>query len=65
MPALCSGNDFVGIGTPYEWSGLLIMLLDELVDCGLEIGDGMEDAVLRAATGQFCEEALDCVEPQT
>jgi len=37
---------------------------DEAVDCGLEIIDGSEDAVLQPAAGEFGEEALDSVQPR-
>lgn len=38
------------------------MLLDEAVDGGLQIDDGVEDAVLKATASQLGEEALDRVE---
>ena len=63
MPTLDRGDDFVGIRFPDEGLGLLIMLLDEAVDSGLEVYDGVEDAVLEAPAGQLGEEALDGIEP--
>ena len=65
MPTPDCGDDFIGISAPDEGSRLLIMLLDEAVDGGLEINDGVEDAVFQAATGQFGEEPLDRVQPRT
>ncbi len=41
----------------------MIVFLDEAVDGGLQIEDGGEDAMLQGSTGEFCEEALDGVEP--
>ena len=41
------------------------MLVDEAVDGGLKVDDGMEDAALEASAGELCEEALDGVEPRT
>ena len=55
------GDDVVGIGSPGEGLGLLVMLLDEAVDGGLKVDNGVEDAVFQPATGQLGEEALDRV----
>ena len=63
MPAPDGGDDFVGISSPDERAWLLIMLVDEAVDGGLKVDDGVEDAVFQAPSGQLCEEALDGVEP--
>ena len=63
MPAFDGGDDFVGIGGPYEGFGLGIGLCDESVDGGLEVGDGAEDASLEAPPGELGEEAFDGVEP--
>ena len=49
MPAFDGGDDFVGIGGPYEGFGLGIGLCDEAVDGGLEIDDGSEDATLQSS----------------
>lgn len=48
MPTLDGGDDFVGIRFPGGESGLLIMLLDEAVDGGLQVDDRAEDAVVEA-----------------
>ena len=63
MPAPDGGDDFVGIGDPLEGLRLGVVIVEEAVDGGLEVGDGSEDAALEAALGQDGEEALDGVEP--
>ena len=64
-PSVSSCDDVVGVGFPYEWLWVgRIVFADEAVDGGLEIGDGMEDAVLEPAPGEFGEEALDGIEPR-
>jgi hypothetical protein len=40
-----------------------VVIVEEAVDGGLEIGDGSEDAPLETALGQDCEKALDRIEP--
>jgi hypothetical protein len=40
-----------------------VVVVEEAVDGGLEVGDGSEDATLEAALGQDGEKALDGVEP--
>lgn len=52
-----------GVGLPDEGPRLLVVLRGEAVDGGLEIDDGVEDAVFQAAAREFGEEALDGVEP--
>ena len=41
-----------------------VVIVEEAVDSGLEVGDGPEDAALETALGQDGEEALDGVEPR-
>ena len=62
LPDCC--DDVVWISLPDEPARLLIMLFDEAVDGALEIDDGVEDAVLQAASSQLGKEALDGVEPR-
>ena len=62
--AFDGGDDFVGVGGPREGFGLLVVLLEEAVDCRLEVDDGVEDASFEATLRQFCEEALDGIEPR-
>jgi hypothetical protein len=40
-----------------------VVIIEEAVDSGLEVGDGSEDGALEATLGQDGEEALDGVEP--
>ena len=63
MPPPDSCDDFVGIGLPYEAFRLFVVLLDEAVDGGLKIDDGVEDAVFQAAPGELGKEAFDRIEP--
>jgi hypothetical protein len=56
------GDDFVGIGGPYEGFGVIVGFPEEAVDGAPEIVDRAEHATLEAASGQFGEEALDRVE---
>ena len=63
MPAPDGGDDFVRVCGPCEGPGLLIVLFEEAVDRGLQIGDGPEDASLEPALCESGEEALDRVEP--
>ena len=51
-------------GPPDEWLWFVgVVFFDEAVDGGLEIDDGMKDAVLEPSAGQFGEEAFDGIEP--
>ena len=43
--------------------GALVVLGDEAVDGGLQVDDGVEDAVLQAAAGELGEETLNRVQP--
>ena len=52
MPAPDGGDDFVGIRGLLEGLGAGIVIIEEAVDSGLEVGDGSEDAALEAALGQ-------------
>ena len=63
MPAFDGGDDVFGIGLPDERRGALVVLLDEVVDGGLQGDHGMEDAALELSAAQLGEEALDRVEP--
>jgi hypothetical protein len=44
MPSFDGGDDFVGIGVPFEGLWHLVCLGDEAVDRGLEIDDRSKDA---------------------
>ncbi len=63
MPTLDRGDDLVGVGGPSEGARIVVCLVEEAVDSGLEIDDRSEDAALQAPFGELGEEALDGVEP--
>ena len=63
MPAPNSGDDLVRVSLPDEGARRLIMLFDEAIDGGLQIDNGVEDAVFQSPSGQRCKEALDGIEP--
>jgi hypothetical protein len=64
-PPISGSNDFVRVCAPLEGRGICFAVqFDEAVDCGLEIIDGSEDAMLQPAAGEFGEEALDSVQPR-
>ena len=48
-----------------EGPGIIVVLLDIAVDCGLEIYNGSEDTAFETSAGERGEEALDGVEPGT
>ena len=52
MPARHGGDDFVGVDSPVEGLGLLIVHVEEAVDGGLQVGDGSEYAALQPPFGQ-------------
>src|SRR3546814_18453603 len=61
---VCSSDlNFVRIRLPDEGAGILVMLLYKAVDGGLEIYDGMKDAVFQPAPCELGEKALDGIEP--
>jgi hypothetical protein len=58
-PTPDGGDDFVGIGGPGEGLGLLIVLIEEAIDRGLQVGDGAEDAGLEPSLREDREVAPD------
>jgi hypothetical protein len=62
-PASDGSDDFVGVCDPMEGLRLGIVILEEAVDGGLEVGDGSEDAAFETALRQDGEQTLDGVEP--
>jgi hypothetical protein len=50
VPAPDCGDDFVWIGGPGEGLRLLIVLFEEAVDRGLQVGDGAKAAVTTSGT---------------
>ena len=63
MPALDGGDDVLRIDPPDEGLGSLVVLLDKVVDRGLQGDDGMEDAPLQLSATQFVEALQMKVEP--
>jgi hypothetical protein len=64
MPTFDGVDDFVWIGDPLEGFGVGIVIVEEAIDRGLQVGDGSEDATLEATLAQGREEALDGIEPR-
>ena len=54
----------LGSAPPDEGPGALVVLLDEVLDGGLQGDERGEDAALELSAGQLGEEALDGVEPR-
>ena len=63
MPSFDGGDNFVWIGDPFEGFGMGVVIVEETIDRGLEVGDGSENAVFQAAFDEGCEETLNGVEP--
>jgi hypothetical protein len=63
MPASDGGDDFVRIGGPFEGFGMGVVMVEEPIDGGLQIGHRSEDAAFESSLRQGGEEALDGVEP--
>src|SRR5271155_3975403 len=59
MPASDGSDDFVGVCNPMEGLRLGIVILEEAVDGGLEVGDGSEDTAFETALRQDGEETLE------
>lgn len=47
VPSTDSGDYFVRIGFPDEGARLLVVLLDEAIDGGLQVDDRVQDAVFQ------------------
>ena len=63
VPSFDGGDDFVWISGPVEGLRLLVVLFEEAINGGLEIGDGSEHASLQSPLCKYCEKSLDGVEP--
>jgi len=63
-PSLASGDDVVGIGASGKGLGVFVVLCNDAVDGGLEIGDGSENSPLQAPTGEFGQETFHGVQPE-
>ena len=58
------GDNVIGIGAPDEGFCIAdVVFADEAIDGGLEVDDGVEDAVLEPSCHQLGEEAFDRVQP--
>jgi hypothetical protein len=55
--------NFVWIGEPFEGFGMGVVIVEEAIDRGLEVGGGSEDSAFEAGFGEGCEETLNGVEP--
>ena len=64
MPTSHGGDDLVGICDPLEGFRLGIVIVEESVDGGLEVGDGSENPAFETPLGQDGKEAFDGVEPR-
>jgi len=63
-PAFSGCDDAAWVGSPDEGLGLgPVVLVDEAIDGGLEVDEGMKDATFEASPGEFGEEAFDGVGP--
>ena len=63
MPSFDGGDDFLWFGGPGKGLRLLVVLFEEAIDGGLEIGDGSEHASFQSPLREYCEKSLDGVEP--
>ena len=63
VPTSHGDDDLVGICDPLEGFRLGIVIAEESVDGGLEVGDRSEDPALETPLGQDGKKAFDSVEP--
>jgi hypothetical protein len=64
VPALDGCDDFVGIGGPNEWSGIVVGLGNKTIDGGLEIDEGSKHAALQSALAQLSKEPSTALSPE-
>lgn len=64
MPARDSGNDAVWVDGPHEEIRVVVGFGDKVIDGGLDLDDGAEDAAPHATLGEFGNEPLDGIEPR-
>ena len=63
-PSISVGYDLVWIGAPCEGPCFVfVVLLDEAIDDGLPVDEGVEDAVFEALAGELCEDPFHGVQP--
>ena len=60
--ALDRSEDLVGGLGPFEWSGILVVAIDEGADISLQLLDGGVNAALEPLSGQLGEPALDLID---
>jgi len=63
VPAFDSSDNSVRVFSPEEGFGFSIVLGEEAVDGGLQIGKGAKDAALEPPLAEFCEEPVHGMEP--
>jgi hypothetical protein len=63
IPAFDGCDDFIRIGGPNEWFGIVVGLGNETLDGGLEIDEGSKYTALQSALAQLGKEAFDGIEP--
>lgn len=61
VPTPYGSDDLVWVGIPDKRPRVLIMLLYEAIDGGLEVDDRVDNVVFQASPSELCEEALDGV----
>jgi hypothetical protein len=64
VPSFDGGDDFVWICGPIEGLGVIVGLVEEAVDGGLEFANRAEDAAFEAPFGEFGKVAFDGIEPR-
>src|SRR5436305_11478385 len=63
MPTSDGGDDFIGVGDPFEGFGMEVVVIEESIDGGLRVSHRSEDAAFETSLAEGCEEAFDGVEP--
>ena len=63
MPSSDGGDDFVWISGPCEGLGLVIVLIEEPVDGGLQIDNRTKDTAFQSALCELGEKPFDGIEP--
>lgn len=62
---LDSGEDSAGIGFPDEWLRVFVVVVEEPIDGGLQVGDRVENAALQPTLGERGKEPFDGIDPRT
>ena len=52
VPTAYGGDDFVGVGGPGDGFGLLVVIVDEAIDGGLQVADALEGTAFAAGLGE-------------